>query len=320
MASADPDYNHRPKGNGMTGLVAKAERKNIKRQPAKAGVDPSAGGVVKVRKSIHSVESGVRILHALMTAPLGRAPLREIAAAATMSRSQAHRYLLAYINTGVATQEPQSGLYALGPTALKIGLSAVSRLDVVQQSASELRKLVDTVGCTVLLSILGDQGPTVVRWAIGRRPLVTSLNIGSVLPLLTSSAGTVFLAFAEPPRVLELLEYEWTNGYSLSGRELGRKIKAARKDGYASVSGGVLPGLAAISVPVFDREGWPVAVIGLVGSAADKGFLGQRSIDVALEAAHRVSTAIGWEPATGAAIRSDPDADYLPSLTTRSDD
>jgi DNA-binding IclR family transcriptional regulator len=301
----------------MTGMVAKAQRDVVDRQRAEAGIDPAGGGVVKVRKSIHSVESGVRILRALMQTPLGGAPLREIAAAAKMSRSQAHRYLLAYINTGMVTQEPQSGLYALGPTALKIGLSAVSRLDVVQQSAGELRNLVDTVGCTVLLSIWGDHGPTVVRWAFGRRPLVTSLNIGSALPLQNSSAGTIFLAFQAPPQVLELLEYERASGYGLSRRELSRKIKATRKDGYSIVSGDVIPGLSAISVPVFDAHGWPAAVIGLVGSSTDKTFLCQRNIDIALQAAHRISTAIGWEPLTGAAIFADPNSDYLDSLPAR---
>jgi DNA-binding IclR family transcriptional regulator len=301
----------------MTGVVAKAQRDYIERRPAEAGVDPAAASVVKVRKSIHSVESGVRVLQALMQTPLGRAPLREIAAAAGMSRSQAHRYLLAYINTGLVAQEPQSGLYSLGPTALKIGLSAVSRLDVVQQSARELRNLVDTVGCTVLLSIWGDHGPTVVRWAIGRRPLVTSLNIGSALPLQHSSAGTIFLAFHAPPEVLELLEYERASGYGLSRRELSRKIKATRKDGYAITSGDVIPGLSAISVPVFDAQGWPAGVIGLVGSSADKTFLCQRNIDIALQAAQRVGTAIGWNPPIGAAIFADANSNYVDSLPAK---
>ena len=301
--------------------VAKAERKGVKRRSAQPSTKPVAelatgGEVVRMRKSIQSVETGVRILDALMQTPLGRAPLREIAAAARMSRSQAHRYLL-YINTGVVTQEPQSGLYSLGPMALKIGLSAVSRLDVVQQSSSELRNLVDTVGATGLLSIWGDHGPTVVRWIDGRRPMVTSLNIGSVLPLQNSSAGTIFLAFQAPPKVLQLLEAERATGHGDSRRELNRKIKSTRKDGYATVSGDVVPGLAAISVPVFDMAGWPVAVIGVLGSAADKGLLSQRNIDAALEAAQRASIAIGWQPSTGAAIFAEPDADYVDALAPK---
>jgi len=302
--------------------VAKVERKSVKRRSGEKSAKPAAelatgGEVVRMRKSIQSVETGVRILDALMQTPLGRAPLREIAAAARMSRSQAHRYLLAYINTGVVIQEPQSGLYSLGPMALKIGLSAVSRLDVVQQSANELRNLVDTVGCTGLLSIWGDHGPTVVRWIDGRRAMVTSLNIGSVLPLQNSSAGTIFLAFQAPPKVLQLLESERATGHGDSRRELNRKIKTTRKDGYATVSGDVIPGLAAISVPVFDMAGWPVAVIGVLGSAADKGFLSQRNIDAALDAARRASTAIGWQPATGAAIFAEPDADYVEALAPK---
>src|SRR3546814_3072995 len=46
----------------------------------------------KPRKSIQSVETGVRVLEALISCPGGCAPLRDIAAGAEMSRSQAHRY------------------------------------------------------------------------------------------------------------------------------------------------------------------------------------------------------------------------------------
>ena len=39
-----------------------------------------------------------------------------------------------------------------------------------------------------------DQGPTLVRWDTGRHSLPILLRVGSVLPLLDSAVGCVFLA------------------------------------------------------------------------------------------------------------------------------
>lgn len=277
---------------------------------------PPAAEDAKPRKSIRSVEIGVRVLEALMSSRTGRAPLREIAAAADMSRSQTHRYLLAYVNTGLVSQEANSGLYSFGPTALRIGLSAVSRLDSVQQAAEELRNVVEAIGATGILSIWGDYGPTVVRWIEGAQPMVTSLNIGSVLPLQTSSAGMLFLAFQPPAKIGRLLNRERTNGESLSSAELTRRIAKARKEGFATTDGQVVPGLAAISAPVFDLQGWPAAVMGILGRASDTKFMTDANIAAIRRAAAKASEAIGWRPELGAAINNCSSSDLIKNLPT----
>lgn len=292
----------------------KAPRAGRRRAATNASPDPDAA---KPRKSIQSVETGIRVIEALITMPSGRAPLRDIASAAEMSRSQAHRYLLAFINTGLVAQEAQSGLYSLGPTALKIGLSAVSRLDVVQQAASELRNLVEAVGCTGYLCIWGDYGPTIVRWIDGDRRMVTSLNIGSVLPLQTSTAGIIFLAFQAPAKVKYLLEKERARGDGLSRAELSGLIAQARKDSYATTDGQVVPGLVAISAPVFDMQGWPAATMGILGRSTDSGFLTPTNTTAILDAAAKASVAIGWQPDEGPAIVKSASADFVDTLTPK---
>jgi len=51
------------------------------------------------------------------------------------------------------------------------------------------------VGATTLLSVWAIGGPTIIRWNHGSPAFYTTLTIGSVLPVTTSSAGRVFLAF-----------------------------------------------------------------------------------------------------------------------------
>src|SRR3546814_2090430 len=78
------------------------------------------------RKSIQSVEIGVSVLKVLADAE-GPQRLRDIAAVSGLSRSQAHRYLLSYANTGMVRQDSESGLYELGPLAITIGLAGLRR-------------------------------------------------------------------------------------------------------------------------------------------------------------------------------------------------
>lgn len=271
----------------------------------KKGVVPPTSESIEAprqRKSIQSVEIGVRVLKSLVSTETGRAPLREIADKAAMSRSQAHRYLLSFINTGMVVQERNSGLYSLGPIALEIGLSAAFRLDVIQAAADELRGLVEAVGTTGILSIWAEHGPTLVRWIDGKHPVLTSLTIGSVLPLLTSSAGMVFLSFQAPARVATVLEAELSARLKVDRRELAERVRKTREAGYATVAGDLIPGLSAITAPVFDMQGWPAATLGLLGYSWDQNFLTQSNIRLMLAAAQRASFAIGWTLATGTAI------------------
>jgi hypothetical protein len=82
------------------------------------------GAETNGRRGIQSVGNAVRILEAL--AGLGEAsPLRTVSQRAGLSTSQAHRYLASLIAAGMAQQTPGSGLYDLGPVAIKLGLAAL---------------------------------------------------------------------------------------------------------------------------------------------------------------------------------------------------
>ncbi len=94
------------------------------------------------RKSIQSVEIGVRVLLALVETGGGEgAFLREVADHSGLSRSQAHRYLLSFVNTGVAEQDERSGRYYLGGLTVRLGLAAMARLDTVRIAAEHLEDL-----------------------------------------------------------------------------------------------------------------------------------------------------------------------------------
>ena len=64
--------------------------------------------------------------------------------------------------------------------------------------------------------------------------------------------------------------------------------------GYARTFGTVVPGLSAVSVPVFDSQGRLVATMSVFARSEDSGFFTKKKIDTILKQAKSASTAIGW--------------------------
>ena len=96
------------------------------------------------RKGIQSVEQGVKLLETLVVSrkPL---PLRTLAQMSGMSPSMAHRYLTSFVRTELVHQDPDSGHYDLGTFALRLGMAALNRADLIQVADDEFRQLVARV-------------------------------------------------------------------------------------------------------------------------------------------------------------------------------
>src|SRR6218665_1252269 len=144
--------------------------------------ESTEGDADKRRRGIQSVEIGLGVLEAL--AALGEAStLGAIAQASGLSGPQTHRYLASLTAAGMTQQDRTTGRYDLGPAALKLGLSALSRTDAFRVADTAIEAFVRETGRTVQVAALGPQGPTVVRWHMGRPAVMTSFGVGAVLPL-----------------------------------------------------------------------------------------------------------------------------------------
>lgn len=210
---------------------------------------------------IQSVDIALRVLDHLSRAG-GPVSLSELARDCDMPPSKVHRYLASYIAAGMVVQAGRSGKYDLGPAALQLGLSAMARHDFVNACSDALPDLRDATGMTVLLSVWGTQGATVVRWERAPAPVITSMGLGTTLPLLTSASGRVFLSWAAPEAIALRLAFELETT-ALDAEALRQQT---RKAGYASVDGRFIPGLVACAAPILDWQGHAQCAITLIGT------------------------------------------------------
>jgi DNA-binding IclR family transcriptional regulator len=213
------------------------------------------------RRGIGSVDIAMSVLRVFAAAsePL---TLKEVGARTGMSTSKLHRYLSSLVAQGMLRQRERSGRYDLGPFASALGISALARNDFVNETAAILPDLVDKIGATAMLSVLGASGSTIVRWQRGRNHVITALGLGTVLPLLTSATGQVFLAFSADALTQPLLPKEQ--------RSTAPMLKdRIQKQGYAMAGGDFIPGLYAIAAPVTNWQNEAEAVVTLISTDPD---------------------------------------------------
>jgi DNA-binding IclR family transcriptional regulator len=172
---------------------------------------------------------------------------------------------------GMARQDGPNGRYDLGPEAIRVGLAALARIDLFAQSDLAIAAFAQQTGRTTLVAVLGPAGPTVVRWYAGPRPVVTSLAIGSVLPLTGSATGRVFLSFLPEEEVPGALK-RYNAGASVKVADVQAIRRRVRADMSASVDEMLIPGLRATAVPILDLQGRPALVVTVISSnAMDRG-------------------------------------------------
>jgi DNA-binding IclR family transcriptional regulator len=219
------------------------------------------------RRGIQSIDTGIRLLEAMEKAD-GPLALKELSARADLDPSGAHRYLASFVRCGLVTQLPDSR-YDMGPLALRLGLAAMQRSDPIQAAERAMPALVAETGYTALLAVWSNRGPTIVHWQRTGN-LITSLNLGSVLPVARSSTGRMLMAFLPEGVTAEVLAHE-SRREKIDREWLAREIERARKTRLAYADKTVIPGLYAAASVVLGWNGEAVAAIALIGPDAELG-------------------------------------------------
>lgn len=212
--------------------------------------------MAKKQQGIQSVEIGMRVLKALAST-FEEMNLKSLSAAAGMSASTAHRYLVSLGRAGLVEQNPVSGRYGLGVQALEIGLAALGRIDSVKigtAAQAEVRRRVDV---NLLLAVWGTHGATVIRWEEASQPVTVNVRVGSVMPLLTSATGRGFVSWRHDAHIAKLIAAEVTQRQKqgLPPIDVEEIRTEAHKHGLARVHGDLMTGIAGLAVPLLAHDG-----------------------------------------------------------------
>jgi len=227
----------------------------------------SATDAADTRKGIQSVEVSGVIIAALCDFKFP-VPLKDLAAAVDMSPAKVHRYLASLVRIGLAWQDDQTGLYGLGPMALRMGVSAIERNDVVMRAGRLLRKLAIELRSSGHLAIWGERGPVLIRTEHGGPPIISTMGLGTVMPLLRSATGQAFLS-AMPRSAIEHVIHAEQDILHWDDATVDRLVVDTRARGAAVIEGDIVPGLSAISAPVYNLDGAVACCVTLMNPKAN---------------------------------------------------
>jgi DNA-binding IclR family transcriptional regulator len=254
------------------------------------------------RQRVQSAETGMAILKSL-TRLGGSSSLTAIANDLGESAAKVHRYLSSFMQEGFVTQNPATHHYYLGPEAIRLGLAALRQCDPVRLGEGALRRLRESLEVTCFIAVMGNHGPTVLRIEEPSLPVTVNIRAGSVMPLLWSATGQVFLAFTDDAEMLRQAEADFDAG-SAEQRSLlawpqpvARLRRQVRDQGSAIVHDSMLRGISAVSAPIFDAGGNVCAVLTALG--ASNGFdtrPGGSICPLVVREAAEISQAMGYQP------------------------
>ncbi|UFI06650.1 IclR family transcriptional regulator [Roseibium aggregatum] len=201
--------------------------------------------------NIQSVSIATRFLNILANGSEAMA-LGVIAKQAGTGSPTAHRYLQSLVKEGLVMQDPQTGHYDLGPTALSIGIGALKRVNPVEIAARHTKQLASGYAASAGIAIWTERGPTVVRWYRSALFSISSVGLGDVLPVDNSACGLIFQAFLPESQINVARKLQPPH---FRGKPPSRKIlETVRTECWAELTDHLLPGITGQAVPVFDAQ------------------------------------------------------------------
>lgn len=197
-----------------------------------------------------------------------------------MPRARIYRYLQTLVSLGYVRQDPATERYRLTLKLFHLGQAIADGTQLTSVARPVMGAMRDRTCKTVTLSIPEDDGMRVIDIVRMEMPVQIITKPGALLPFDRSAQGKVALAFGalavKTPAALE------------------DEIARTRQTGWAVAPEQTLPGVNAISAPIFDVERRFVATITIVGSIQDiEPEPAAELIAAIMEAARTISSDLG---------------------------
>lgn len=221
----------------------------------------------------------------------------DLATALQMPRTRVFRYLKTLVQMGYVRQDPATSRYRLTLKLFHLGQAIADGTQLTSVARPIMVALRDKVAQTVTLSIPEDAGMRVIDMLRVQAPVQIITRPGALVSLHASAQGKVALAWGDPKYRDRIEAALGDQSLALQGRDiawLDAEIAQARDSGWAVAPEETLPGINAISAPIFDNSGAFIATITIVGSVLHIAPTpSEHMIASVLQAAREISADLG---------------------------
>lgn len=178
-------------------------------------------------------------------------------------KSQLYRYLVSLCRSGFL-EKGKDLRYTLGDELISIGILAMKKADIQIKAQPYIEKLNEKLDETIALSIwIKNRGPMFISWKESKKPININIRDGSVVPLTTSATGNIFAAFYPEEKTKSFIDRELAKN-GMSPEAFKSLISTVKDNGYAYTDT-YLPGITAISAPIFGENRELSAALTVIG-------------------------------------------------------
>lgn len=214
---------------------------------------------------IQSLKTGINIIEMMVEE---NRPLKfsEIEAMTKMTKSNLHKYLNTFTETGVLFRN-QEGVYYLGSKLIEFGNAAIGNINLIELSGPYLKDISQHVKLTALLSVWTNNGPVIANIWSTNLGINIGAEIGTQLPAL-SSAGKLFLAFKNENKRVDWEKQQLQSVSNEQKKQLSEELNEIKHTHFSYAKEPLIEHISSFSVPILNYKSEIIGCVTIVGFTA----------------------------------------------------
>jgi DNA-binding IclR family transcriptional regulator len=248
---------------------------------------------------VPAVDQALKLLMHLAKNTEIKLTLTEICERVGIHKSKGYTLLNTLKQYDLIQKDDRTKTYCLGLGIVHLARNVLDNMEMRDVAAPYLVKLANDSKCTAHLLTINQDMVYVVSAYEGSPDIGFTLRKGFRYPLTHGVHGKAIAAFLSDADLREVLSGEtlhfYGEGKPVDINRLKKELVTVRENGYALDQGILLPGITAISSPIFEKHGNITGCVLLLGVFPDPEKTGY-GIKVR-EAAKRISEAFGADTA-----------------------
>ncbi|MDP0499804.1 MAG: IclR family transcriptional regulator [Verrucomicrobiota bacterium JB022] len=217
--------------------------------------------------TIPNLSNACTVLRFLAQRPQG-ATLAGIVAGLELPRTTALRIVTTLEHEGFVRRDDRH--YFVGPALIPLGVAAQAKVELRSIALPFMQQAVEATGETCHLAVPFEDKSMIVEAVQSPHPLTASSRTGSLVDLVCSASGKVFLAYLHEHDFAQLVPVEKlvarTPNSILTHQRLAQELTATRTRAYALDEEEYFTGVRCVAVPIWSSRGVEGA-LGLTASA-----------------------------------------------------